>query len=314
MSYFVSKLLAGSLLIIASVPANADPFHGLFNGYGKVMEEGKVSHSVDIDNDTLLLNRNDGFYTSGLRYTQTRMLKGDDQETVTFGWRFGQELYTASDIKLPPELIGPPNHPYAGWLFGGLFKETRRADGTHAKIGIDIGCLGHCAGGEWTQTQFHRVLNQPLPRGWSKQVKNELGMVLYGEVAPVQWALHPSVDVTPSINARFGNIFTDIGASLLTRAGQLRVVPDQSRVHAYLRMDIHSVAYNATLQGGYFSKNNPHTMDPKRVVGEAEAGFAWNYGPYAAKMAIVRRSNEIKDLPSSIGAQNYLHLQFAYTP
>lgn len=315
MRYQFLKLIAGAGLIAASMSASAESFGGLFDGYGKVMAEGRVSHIVDIDNDTLLLNRNDGFYTSGLHYTLTRTLKGSgNQGATTFGWRIGQDIYTASDIKLPPEFVGPPNHPYAGWIYGGFFKEVHGPDGTRTKIGIDIGCIGPCAGGEWTQTQFHRVLRQPLPQGWSKQVKNELGVVLHAEMSPVRWAPHSSFDVTPNFNARFGNIFTDVGAGLLARAGQLNVSPSQSNVHAYLRADVRAVGYNATLQGGYFSKNNPHTMDAKRIVGEAEAGVAWSYGPYAAKVAIVRRGNEIKDLPNSIGSQNYVHLQFAYMP
>lgn len=281
--------------------------------YGRARAEGSVSHIVDIDNDTLLLDRNDGFYTSGLRYTRTHTLRDGGNATV-FGWRIGQELYTASDIKLAPEFVMPPNHPYAGWLYGGFFREVRRADGTHTRIGIDIGCLGPCAGGEWTQTQFHRILNQPLPRGWSKQVKNEAGVVLHGEIAPLRWMPDTAIDITPVLNARFGNIFTDAGAGLHVRAGQLNRLPSQSAFHAFLRAEVRAVGYNATLQGGYFSKNNPHTVDPKRFVGNAQAGIAWSCGPFAAILSIVRRGNEIRDLSNSIGAQNYVHMQFSYSP
>ncbi len=314
MRYFSLKLIAGLILTAAPGAASADVFAGLLADYDKALAEGAVSHVLDIDNDTLMLNRDDGFYTSGLRYTYRATLKSGDQGMTTYGWRIGQELYTASDIKLPPEAVGPPNHPYAGWIYGGFFKEEHRINGTHTKIGIDVGCIGPCAGGEWTQTQFHRLLQQPLPKGWDKQVRNELGVVLYGEMSPVRWTPHPSFDITPHVNARFGNIFTDAGVGAVARVGQLNTLPTHSSVHAYLRADVHAIGYNATLQGGYFSKNNPHTMDPKRIVGEAEAGVAWNHGPYAARAAIVRRSNEINDLPSSVGAQNYIRLQFAYMP
>ncbi|OWW23072.1 lipid A deacylase LpxR family protein [Noviherbaspirillum denitrificans] len=285
----------------------------LFADYGKARAEGRVSHIVEIDNDTLLLDRNDGFYTSGMRYAQTYTLREDGATTV-FGWRVGQELYTASDIKLAPQFVLPPDHPYAGWLYGGFFREIRKPDGTHSKIGLDIGCLGPCAGGEWTQTQFHRILNQPLPRGWSKQVRNEAGVVLYGEYAPVRWAPDAAFDVTPVLGGRFGNIFTDASAGLHARAGQLNSLPSESAVHIYLRGDVRAVGYNATLQGGYFSKGNPHAVDPKRFVASAEAGVAWQRAPFAATFAIVRRGNEIRDLPNSIGAQNYVHMQFSWTP
>ncbi len=306
------KQIAGCFLLAACNFAGADTLSDLLSDYRKVHAQGKISHTLDIDNDTLLLNRNDGFYTSGLRYAQAHTLYGGSDAT-TFGWRIGQELYTASDIKLPPALIGPPNHPYAGWLYGGFFKEVQRADGTHFKIGIDLGCLGRCAGGEWTQTTFHRILRQPLPKAWDKQVKNELGVILYADIAPVRWSPASSIDITPSLNARFGNIFTDLGADLVVRFGQLSSLPARSSFYGFLRTDVRAIGYNATLQGGYFSKNNPHVVDPKRVVGEAEAGVVWKRGPYGAQVSLVRRGNEIRDLPNSIGTQNYVRMSFFYS-
>ncbi len=307
------KSVAAVLLFSACKLVHADGLAGFFDDYRQARAEGKVSHLVDIDNDTLLMNRNDGFYTSGMRYTQTHTLRGKEH-AVTYGWRVGQEQYTASDIKLPPQLVGPPDHPYAGWLYGGLFKEVRRADGSHLRIGVDIGCLGPCAGGERTQTTFHRIIRQPLPQGWSKQVRNELGVVLHADMAPVRWAPRESVDITPSVNARFGNIFTDAGAGVTVRAGRLNRQPDAPSLYAFWRTDVRAVVYNATLQGGYFSSNNPHTVDPKRAVGEAELGVAWRHGAYGAMVSVVRRSNEIRALPNSVGAQSYVRLQFSYAP
>lgn len=313
MQNFYLKYVTGCALAIAVNLAYAGGLVDMPDDYRKVRESGKITHLVEVDNDTLLLNREDGFYSSGMRYVQVSTMR-DGEGITAFGWRVGQELFTASDIKLPPALVGPPDHPYAGWLYGGFFKDVHRADGSHTKIGIDLGCLGPCAGGEWTQTKFHKLLNQPLPRAWSRQVRNEPGVVLYAEVAPVQWKPLTSLDVTPGISGRFGNIFTDIGANMVVRAGQLNVLPGEPTFHAYLRADVRAVGYNATLQGGYFSDNDPHTVDPKRWIGEAEAGVVWRRGPYGINAGLVRRGNEIRGLPASVGAQNFLRLQFSYTP
>lgn len=293
--------------------SDAQSLGGLVADYQKVSAEGRTVHLLDGDNDSLLLNKNDGFYTSALRYTRLHSL-GTAAGATSYGWRVGQELYTASDIKLPPELIGPPNHPYAAWLYAGMFKETSRRDGTYTRLGIDVGCLGPCAGGEWSQTNFHRILNQPEPQGWSKQVRNEFGVILYGEYAPVRWMFGPSVDVTPNLHGRFGNIMTDAGVGVTVRAGQLNLLPHKPTLHAFLRMYANAVGYNATLQGGYFSKDNPHTVEPKRSVGAAELGIAWNKGSYGFRASLVRHSNEIRDLPESLGAQNFVRLQFSYAP
>jgi lipid A 3-O-deacylase len=307
------KPFFGLLFSAASAASTAGPWENLLADYRLASATGRTAHVVDIDNDSLLLNKNDGFYTSGIRYTYARTVD-TGPGVQTFGWRIGQELYTASDIKLPPALVGPPNHPYAGWLFAGAFKEENRRDGSYARFGIDLGCLGPCAGGEATQTAFHRVLNQPRPQGWSKQVRNEPGVVLHGEIAPARWTFGSSVDMTPNLHFRFGNIATDGGVGATVRAGRLNLLPSGSTFHGYVRGTVNAVGYNATLQGGYFTKNNPHTVDPKRWVGSAEAGIAWSGEEYGLRLALVRHSNEIRALPESVGAQDFVRLQFAYTP
>ena len=306
-------VVVGCFLLSTGSVVHAQTLNGMLAEFHKVSAEGEMSHLVDIDNDSLQLNRDDGFYSSGMRYTQKYALRGE-RGVTTYGWRLGQDIYTASDIKLPPAQVGPPNHPYAGWLYGGLFRHLQRPDGTYVQVGLDIGCLGPCSGAEGTQTSFHRILNQPLPKGWDKQVKNELGLVLHAEMAPVRWMLARSLDVMPSVRLRFGNIFTDFGAGVTVRAGQLHAIPGQSAWHGFLRADMRAVGYNATLQGGYFSKNNPHTVEPKRFVGEAELGVVWQKGQYGIVASLVRRGNEIRALRNSTGAQNFIHLQFSYTP
>lgn len=293
--------------------AEAGTMSAFLDDFRKAREQGRTSHVVSIDNDTLLLNRDDGFYTSGMSYGQASTLRGRDG-AVTYGWRVAQELYTASDIKLPPAQIGPPDHPYAGWLYGGIFKESHRNDGTSVRYGLDLGCLGPCAGGRWTQTNFHRVIDQPLPQGWSRQVRNELGVVLHGEITPVRWQAGNAFDVGPSVQGRIGNIFTDLGVGLTARAGSLNLLPHQPALYGFLRAEARAVGYNATLQGGLFSKNNSHTVDPKRVVGEVEAGVVWTGQNFGTRLGLVRRSNEIRNLPDAEGAQNFLRLQFSYTP
>jgi lipid A 3-O-deacylase len=313
MRYPVCAPIVASLAMLFPVSAKADGLRGLVSDYQKAATEGKTIHELDIENDSLLFERSDRFYTSGLYYSQRYALY-DAAKVTMFGWRIGQELYTASDINLPPELVGPPDHPYAGWLFGGFFKEVHHDDGNHLKVGVDFGCLGPCAGGEWTQTIAHRIFNQPLPQGWSSQMKTEFGVVLYADWAPFRWKPASSIDITPSVKGRFGNIYTDVAGEVTIRAGRLNLLPYQSTLHGFLRLEARAVGYNASLQGGYFSSGNPHTVEPKRGVGEIEAGVAWGDATYGFKASIVRRGNEIRGLPDSIGAQNFVRLQFIYIP
>jgi hypothetical protein len=301
-------LLSGGIACNSSLAGTAN----FIQDYDRAKDKGKVSTAFAIDNDTLLLNDQDGFYTSGALIERKYWLEAEGKAEA-FGWRIGQELYTAQDIKVPPQFISAQDRPYAGWLFAGLYRQTWRSDGSRFHAGFDVGCLGPCAGGEWTQTRLHELIDQPLPQGWSTQVRNEMGVVLWTDIAAPRWAPGSWVDLTPSVHARFGNIYTDAGAALTLRAGRLNGLPTQPTLHAYLRLDAIAVGYNATLQGGYFSSNNPRTVDPKRLVGEAELGMQWNEGAFDLRAAVVRRSNEVKDMPNSVGAQSFVRLKLTYS-
>ena len=315
----IVRTLAGLLLAAGCAPALAQSMGAIgsmgsfWGDFQQAREQGRASTIIDIDNDSLLLNRNDGFYSSGVRLTRQFAQPAAGAISTIYGWRIGQELYTASDIKLPPQLVGPPDHPHAGWLYAGLFRETRNADGSYRRFGLDLGCLGPCAGGRVTQTTLHRIIDQPKPQGWSRQVRNEAGAVLYADIAPLRWQFGRQVDLTPSVRGRFGNIHTDVAALLLLRGGQLEPVPDGSAFQTYARVRARVVGYDATLQGGYFSNDNPHVVSPKRLVAEVELGLRWMVGRYTLSAAVVRIGNEIADLPNSIGNQNVGRLQLAIT-
>lgn len=313
MPRFFRHTALGLFLLSACALAAADGAAGLLDEYRRVTTQGRAVNRLDIDNDSLLLNRDDGFYSSGFRFTREHALREGGQVSV-FGWRLGQEFYTASDIKLRPPQIAANDHPYAGWLYGGFFRETRRQDGSQWRYGIDLGCLGPCAGARWTQTQLHKLLDQPLPQGWSTQVRDEFGVILHGALTPLRWKPAAWMDVAPVLHGRFGNIHTDAGAGVIVRAGQLPGFADAAGLHGYLRLDARAVAWNASLQGGYFSSNNARTVKPKRAVGEAELGLAWNSGPYGVTGAVVRRSTEIDALSNAQGAQTFVRLLLTYAP
>lgn len=310
---FLKRLIVGSMLAVGA-HAHADLLPDNWQDFQRIRQQGTSTVVLDVDNDSLLLQKNDGFYTSGARITQQYALHGGSDERLDIaGWRIGHEMYTASDIKLPPTLIKATDHPYAAWLYGGMFREVHQSDGTHWTLGLDFGCLGPCAGGEWVQTNLHRVLDQPLPQGWSSQVRNEVGAVLYAGIAPVRWSPLSWLDATPGLLGRFGNIFTDAMLDVIVRAGRLNLLPDAPAMHGFLRVSGRAVAYDATLQGGYFSQNNASVVRPKRLAGEAEVGFVWQQAPYGIRASLVRRGNVVRDWPDAAGVQNFARLQFLYS-
>jgi len=275
-----------------------------------VMQNGRAIWMLELENDSFLLNKDDKFYTAG-DHLQKTYVSQTDLLSVEYGWRVGQDLYTASDVKLLPSQLSPNDHPYAGWLYGGVFNNNVDVTGKSWRWGVDVGCFGQCAGGARSQAQLHRFINQPLPQGWSTQYHNELGVVLSGEASPGRLLPFSGVDITPKVHARFGNIFTDFGAEVEVRFGRLNAMPYQSANYGFIRADVKEVGYNATIEGAYFS-DDTHKVHAKKQGGEVEVGYLWQGSEYAFSASIFRRANEMKEMSNATGNQNIVRLQFIY--
>lgn len=290
-------LAAVSLCVAGDLPVSSDEI-------GQLLATGRTSMTVDVDNDSLLLTRSDGFYTSGVRISKSyRLPVADGWHSV--GWRVGQQIYTASDVRLLPDQIGRLEHPYAGWLYAGVWMRAEHADGSDVAVGIDLGCLGPCSGGRSTQEVAHRWLNQPKPRGWATQIRNEIGVVLNAGGRAPAWKLAPELDLRPGLAFRLGNIFTDLTADAVLRSGS-------ASGFGFLRGAVRAVGYDATLQGGLFSDSDVRTVKPRRWTGEAEIGMQWLKPQWALRFSFVRRSNEISDLSARAGRQNFLRVSFTW--
>ena len=168
---FTDRMFAG-LAMLLPLQALAWPDHDMET----FIARGRQTTVVDIDNDTLLLTGSDRFYTSGFRLSQNYRLRSDDG-WESMGWRIGQQLYTSSSIQRRPEQLAALDHPYAGWIYAGLFYRREGSDGSETAYGLDLGCLGPCAGGAWSQDSLHRWLHQPRPEARSTQLGTEVGTV-----------------------------------------------------------------------------------------------------------------------------------------
>lgn len=308
----MTRLIFAAALALRFDAARADivrPQPSLHN----FVEDGRPVSTLEIDNDSLLFGNADSFYTSGLRYTQAYRLNTADGWRFA-GWRVGQQLYTPSDVRIPPERLNPLDRPYAGWLYGGFFYTVVDADGSELAFGLDVGCLGPCAGGRATQRLIHKVLDQPEPRGWSSQQGNEPGLVLrFGARAPF-WRFHPNADLRAGVAARAGNIFTDLSAEATLRAGRLQVSAGGAGMYGFARGAVRAVGYDATLEGGMFSDKDARTVRPRRITAEWELGIQWQQRSWAWRLSVVRRGNEIAGLPESLGRQDFLRLAVSYFP
>lgn len=301
------------VLLLLAVSILAAPAGAADAGLRELFARGRPTWTLDIDNDSLLMNRDDGLYTSGLRISGNyRLRDGDGWRSA--GWRFGQQIHTAKDTQRRPAQLGPLDRPYAGWLYGGVYYRIERADGSELAFGLDLGCLGPCAGGRQTQRFLHRVLDQPQPQGWDAQLSNEWGVVAHvGGRGPLV-RLGRAFDLRAGLAARVGNIFTDLSGDLTLRAGAARASADGSRLYGFLRGGLRAVGRDATLQGGLFNGDDPHEVTPRRITREMEAGLQWQSGAWAVRASVVARGSEVRGLPDSRGGQEFARLSISYSP
>ena len=311
---FVSRdLITMALLIaVATLGLRCDPLAAQ-ESLQTFFKEGRPTSTLDIDNDSLLLRRDDGLYTSGLRFSRSYRL-GTTEGWRSAGWRLGQQLYTPLDVRIRPENLSPLDRPYAGWLYGGFFYSVADVDGSELAFGLDVGCLGPCAGGRPTQTFVHKMFDQPEPRGWRTQIRNELGLVLRAGARTPYWRAHRHWDVRPGVALRLGNIFTDLTADATLRAGRLDSVADAAGLYVFVRGAIRAVGYDATLEGGMLSGDQVRTVKPRRITDEWELGLQWYQRSWAWRLSVVRRGNEIAGVPDSLGRQDFLRLSISYFP
>src|SRR5262245_51868355 len=183
-----------------------------------------------------LINDNDAYfaigdrhYTNGLYTSLTSPARPDCESctgllrllmpaaegpvTYRYGAFLGQSMFTPEVLSL--EIPDPTDRPYAGWLFAGarLYREsTNVLDRLEAKIGV----VGPASGADALQRWWHALhwFGGVPPAGWSRQLKNEPGLVLSGQriwrVALVDSFI--DAELLPEANLSLGNIFTYAGA------------------------------------------------------------------------------------------------------
>ena len=195
------------------------------------------------------------------------------------GFLMGQEIYTPEDIV--EEEILPDQRPYAGYLFTEYYEAYYR-ESEYIRFGLQTGCIGPCALAGETQNKIHKgkrdANNEDTPpnaNGWHHQISDEIVLQTNIKLQWVSMIDEEYFNLSPFVIANFGNIFTDIGLGINSRLGIFNRNPMLEDKGAYLVLNImrKRVFYNATLQGGWFSRtfdnneNSDHTfVEVKRYV------------------------------------------------
>lgn len=212
---------------------------------------------------------------------------------AAYGVVLGQNMYTASDIRLKPSQIPAKDHPYGAWLYVGLHREVYSSDERYWQYGFDIGCIGPCALGQPAQNFIHKyITDSPSPQGWGSQIHNELGIEFRYEHA---WRAYRYVfgsrggealrlgrsyqgaplafDVRPSVSLGLGNIQTYAGFGATARFGWFR------STYETMRLDTHPIESLARKDDSPHDTQLAASAETGRAAsadsGRAAAGGSW---------------------------------------
>jgi len=195
--------------------------------------------SFTFENDAFF--RDDGLYTNGLIFSwgdnelsrldrqtlplwlaylaQKSYLTSEPGKSYSVTYRLGHLLQTAIDLKATD--LAAEDAPYVGLLaWNGQLSayDDVRSD----QLSLTLGAVGPLSGGEFVQSNVHKVIGSKAPQGWDHQIDNELVLRLQAQRL---WRIYDQplggaeFDLLMGLQAGAGNLRSDIGAAVGLRWG-----------------------------------------------------------------------------------------------
>lgn len=300
---------------------------------------------VDSDNDLYQPRRaiTDRYYTNGLRLTfqsnywrrwPTRHVlprfrpRPGRRYDLLYDFAVGQDTHTPRDIRRPRFSETPAfyDSPYAGYLF--VAWGLTVSDGTGGRrltTNISLGVLGPLSLAAEGQIGLHKLIDDPSPLGWEKQLRNSPAVsyhVRY-EGRPIG-RLFRELDVTGALEGNVGTMTNYLGTSLMVRLGRFndyfqsatglyesrfpRQKSDESMLaghsagqrrfqfYAFLRPALRAVLDNSLLQGGWLHRNRESYAVPfsqiKHGYAQLDIGGAIAYQGFQLAYTVSQRGRE----------------------
>lgn len=241
-----------------------------FNAFRNV--NGESYFRISYDND--LFTATDHNYTQGfsleisdpsLRFNPINYLFVKPKTAVLrYGLVLEHNSFTPYDYELPQIQLN--DRPFAAsfqlqsFLIGTDSLRTLRMISS-----LTIGMIGPAALGREIQTGIHQITGDLIPQGWHHQIRNDfiLNYHLGIEKRLFSYRNLLSFQVQAELNA--GSCQNNLAVGCNTAFGLINApfsAGERERFQLYLFAEplINIVGYNATLQGGLFNRNNPHTI------------------------------------------------------
>jgi hypothetical protein len=255
--------------------------------------------SAHFSNDAMLSM--DYYYTNGVRFEYIDpglarspfgyfMLPYRQNSVNYHGISLVQDFYTP--LVLDTTAVQYGDRPFAGVLYAGQFKVTLNPAKNYKQVSeVNLGIIGPESLGGFVQTTIHET----KPTGWVNQVRND---VVFNYNIRIEKGIinNNHFDLNSVLEGKMGTLFTNAGAGFYSRIGSFMPYfenigikgPGKNGYTGHSKLQyaltfssiVRAVAYDATLQGGLFSRNNIYTLAPEeinRLVFNASFGIEFTY-------------------------------------
>ncbi|MGE3165089.1 MAG: lipid A deacylase LpxR family protein [Planctomycetota bacterium] len=203
-----------------------------------------------------------------------------------------QDMYTPEDFTNP--LLVSSDRPYAGWLHLDFSHQILRLDQDALKDRLDtwqvqLGVVGPSSLAKEAQTEVHRLVDAPRPRGWRFQLHDEPGLVMaYRRDFRAYYnptTFQPfETDFVGNFGVRLGNVETSAQMGGEVRFGlnlsrhfdtAIRgpLLPMRHRLYASAGVEGRFVLQNIFLDGNTFRRS--HEVDRNKFVADFWVGIHW---------------------------------------
>lgn len=280
-----------------------------------------------------VVQRTDWYYTGGIRLEYAapecgktwlrHLLVSVGKDAVNlYGVTLVADAFTPTRIGSAEVQVG--DRPYAGYLYAGLFLESRRPSRKLTlTTQMNIGIMGPAAGMQRVQQQIHDWLHSEQPQGWHNQISNNPLVDYSIQVAHTVLGTFRFLELTAQMGARAGTLYNHLELGSTLRVGKLngdgrRQPPGRSllsggRYYVFVQPRGNWVGYNATLQGGPLNPRSPYTLrrdQVSRTVFKQTVGVVCLIGALRMETAQTWVSAEFRG--GAAHRWNYVSLRFFF--
>lgn len=275
------------------------------------------------DNDSFLAYGQDQYYTNGLFISFRHALRQENlhPRLAKKIWELEAGHYMFNPHTGAIDNINEVDRPFAAYLYAGAKLHWLLKDEQSLEFSLNAGTIGPNALGEEVQKGLHDAIGFYSINGWQYQVSNETGVNTSLKYSGLL-SRRKNNDFSLNTYLNLGNIFSGAGAGVLYRTGRINKffnsVSNNSRISNSLndtipakelffftRPMLNFIGYDATVQGGLFSKNKgPVTFTPNRFQYSHEFGVNYAVKRWTMNFSITFKSRDVKsqDTPHQFGS------------